>query len=136
MKTTISWFLFLFLVFCCLPAFSNQSKGIKDNDAIRAIIGEASDQGYQGMLAVAVGIRNRGTLKGVYGLNAVHVDNESDWVWELAEKAWRESVDNKLHIGTHWENVKEFGEPDWGEKMEEVYEYKDHKFYIEIRKVK
>ena len=38
---------------------------IPTNDAVRAIIGEAGNQGYLGMLAVACGIRNRGTLKGV-----------------------------------------------------------------------
>ena len=38
-------------------------------DAIRAIVGEAANQGSQGMLAIACAIRNRGHLKGAYGLN-------------------------------------------------------------------
>ena len=81
---------------------------IKDKDAIRAIIGEASDQGYTGMLYVAVGIRNRGTLKGVYGLKAKHVDKEPDWVWDLAKKAWKESEYNRVHSGDMWENIIAF----------------------------
>src|SRR3990167_7930662 len=38
------------------------SPAYSDKDAIRAVIGEAGNQGYAGMLAVACGIRNRGTL--------------------------------------------------------------------------
>ncbi len=97
--------------------------------AIRAIIGEASNQGYRGMLALASGIRNRGTLQGVYGLKAKHVDNEPEWVWELAKKAWDESEFNRTHTGTHWENIKAFGEPYWAKTMEVVYSFKDHVFY-------
>ena len=104
-----------------------------DNN-VRAIIGEASNQGYQGMLAVAVGIRNRGTLQGVYGVNAKHIDQEPQWVWDMAEKAWAESKDNRIHTGTHWENIKAFGEPYWVKSMVEVYRHKDHIFYKEKSK--
>ena len=102
---------------------------VPESKAVRAIIGEASNQGYQGMLAVAVGIRNRNTLKGVYGLNAKHIDKEPMWVWEQAKKAWKESETNRIHSGTHWENIKEFGTPYWVKGMVEVYRYKDHIFY-------
>ena len=78
---------------------------ISEELAVRAIIGEASGEGYLGMLYVAIGIRNRGTLEGVYGLNAKHVDKEPQWVWKLARKAWLESKGNRLHSGTHWESV-------------------------------
>jgi len=106
------------------PAFT-------DNQAIRACIGEAANQGYQGLLAVAVGIRNRGSLRGVYGLNSPIVDKQPKWVWDLAKKAWAESEHNRIHTGTNWENIKAFGEPSWAKKMVKVYEYKDHIFYKE-----
>ena len=109
---------------------------ILDKGAWRAIIGEASDQGYDGMLAVAVGIRNRGSLYGVYGINAPHVDKEPEWVWKLARKAWKESEHNRIHAGTHWENVKEFGEPYWVKDMVEVYKIKDHVFYKKMEVTK
>ena len=111
------------------PAFADE---INDESVIRAIIGEASNQGYEGMLAVACAIRNRGSLKGVYGINAKHVDKEPDWVWSLARKAWNESAYKDVTNGaTHWENVKAFGSPWWSNNMDRVYEYKDHMFYKE-----
>jgi len=103
----------------------------EDELSVRAIIGEASNQGYKGMLAVACGIRNRCTLKGVYGVKAKHIDREPDWVWKMAEEAWAESSYNLIHEGTHWENVKAFGEPYWVSSMVEVYRHKDHIFYKE-----
>ena len=111
---------------CARPAWAGE---ISDTQAIKAIMGEASNQGYQGMLAVAVGIRNRGTLQGVYGLKAKHIYKEPRWVWDLAGKAWQESKTNRIHSGTHWENIKAFGTPYWVKKMILVYSYKDHNFY-------
>lgn len=110
------------------PFIKNKSS-LNDIDCIRAIIGEASGEGYDGMLAVAVGIRNRGTLKGVYGLKAKHVDNEPHWVWEQARLAWNESKNNRIHTGTHWENIKQFGKPSWADDSKEVYRHKNHVFY-------
>ena len=104
---------------------------LSDKQCIRAVIGEASNQGYEGMLAVACGIRNRGTLKGVYGANAKHIDNEPMWVWKIAKRAWRDSEFNKIHTGTHWENIKAFGIPYWVKDMIEVYHVGDHIFYEE-----
>ena len=98
---------------------------------VKAIVGEASNQGYKGMLMIAVGIRNRGTLKGVYGRNATHCNNEPEWVWEMANKAWKESEHNRIHSGTNWENIKAFGKPKWADSMTVVAEYKDHIFYKE-----
>ena len=92
-----------------------------DAQAVKAILGEASNQGYQGMLAVACGIRNRGTLQGVYGLKAKHIYNEPQWVWNMAQKAWDESLNDRIHSGTHWENIKAFGTPYWVKNMKEVY---------------
>ena len=105
-----------------------RAEEINDNSAIRAIIGESSSEGYQGMLAVAVGIRNRGTLQGVYGLKAKHIDKEPQWVWDMAKKAWAESKYNRIHSGTHWESI-DFKIPKWAYSMKEVYRYKKHIFY-------
>uniref|UniRef100_A0A6M3KL63 Cell wall hydrolase n=1 Tax=viral metagenome TaxID=1070528 RepID=A0A6M3KL63_9ZZZZ len=86
------------------------------------------------MLAVAVGIRNRGTLKGVYGVKAKHVDREPSWVWDLAARAWKESEYNRIHTGYMWENIVAFGKPSWYHDVVEVYRYKDHVFYIEKKR--
>lgn len=130
LRLSLAIFLFSLTSITVFADFAHANR-IDDNLAIRAIIGEAGNQGYRGMLAVAVGIRNRGSLQGVYGLQAKHVDKEPQWVFESARRAWKESAHNHLHRGTHWENIKAFGKPKWAEKMKLVYQYKDHNFYAE-----
>jgi len=133
MKRTISTTIITTIIITIISTAITFAENIKEDQNIRAIIGEASNQGYQGMLAVACGIRNRGSLKGVYGATAKHIDNEPEYVWKLAEKAWLESEYNRIHTGTHWENVKAFGTPYWVKGMVEVYKHKDHVFYKETK---
>lgn len=100
-----------------------------DENCIRACIGEASGEGYQGLLAVACAIRNRGTLKGVYGVNAKHVDKEPKWVWDRARKAWEESANKDITNGaTHWESTN-FKVPYWAKNMEITLKLGKHIFY-------
>ena len=105
-------------------------------DAIKAIIGEAENQGYKGMLAVACAIRNRGTLKGVYGLRAKRVRyslfNEEAMI--DAKLAWEESAKHDITNGaTLWENINAFGCPSWVKSCVETFRYKNHVFYREVR---
>lgn len=125
----ICYILAILLLFCLIHCLV-YAEEIEAAPAIRAIIGEASDQGYTGMLAVACAIRNRGTLKGVYGLHAQHVNTEPQWVFDLAKKAWLQSESLDITSGaTHWENIKAFGTPYWVKSMIKVYVYKDQVFY-------
>ena len=105
---------------------------IPEREATRAIIGEAANQGYEGMLAMACAIRNRGTLRGVYGTSATHIDNEPNYVFEMARRAWRESEKNRIHDGDHWGSIRIDGH--WIAKMRqtgyiEVYSIKDHIYF-------
>jgi hypothetical protein len=105
---------------------------IPSSKATRAIVGEAANQGYRGMLAVAGAIRNRGTLKGVYGLKNPIADKQPKWVWTQARQAWSESRTNDITGGaTHWENVKAFGVPKWARGMHKTVRVKDHQFFKE-----
>lgn len=128
--------LIAFLVFFASCIHSTPAHAeIKDSDAIKAIIGEAENQGYEGMLAVACAIRNRGTLKGVYGLNAPRVKNYkfSHKIHRQAFLAWSESEKHDItHGATHWENIKAFGCPSWVKNCIETFHYKDHVFYKEV----
>ncbi len=103
---------------------------IQDQPAIRAIVGEAANQGYTGMLAVAGAIRNRGTLQGVYGLRNPAADRQSREVWARARQAWAASATNDITGGaTHWENVRAFGMPAWARAMRKTVCIKDHQFF-------
>jgi hypothetical protein len=103
---------------------------ISDAAATRAIVGEAANQGYRGMLAVAGAIRNRGTLRGVYGLHNPSANQQPAWVWSWARRAWSESRTNDITLGaTHWENVKAFGHPYWARSLRKTVRIGDHQFY-------
>lgn len=105
---------------------------IPDALAIRAILGEAENQGYRGMLAVACGIRNRGSLKGVYGVDAKRPNTPGviqKRYWDLARRAWAESKTNRIHEADHWENIVMFGKPTWAKRMKLVCVIGDHVFY-------
>ena len=121
--------LFAFIFFLLRSNPANASYCIEKSKAIRAIIGEASGEGYKGMLAVACAIRNRGHLRGVYGLKAKHVDKEPQWVWDLATKAWTESRAKDITNGaTHWESDT-FKKPYWAKSMTKTVKIGHHQFY-------
>lgn len=102
---------------------------IPDDLAVRAIVGEASNQGYKGMLAIASALRNRDSLKGVYGLHAKHIAREPKWVWDLARKAWAESATRDITGGaSHWDNVSR-KTPYWVKSMVVTARIGAHTFY-------
>ncbi len=104
-----------------------------DQKAILAIIGEAENQGVKGMEAVAYAIRNRGTLKGVYGLNAPRVKNNlyTKATWLQAQKAWKASASGQdiTNGANAWENLNAFGKPYWADSCQETVTIKDHIFF-------
>ena len=124
----------IILAFCLAHSLVFGAELPKDQ-VIRAMIGEASNQGYDGLYAMACAIKNRGTLKGVYGAKAKHVDSEPSWVWKLAKRAYLASLSgiDVTNGATHWENIKAFGKPYWVDSMVEVYRYKNHIFYKESK---
>lgn len=109
-------------------------KPIPEKMAVRAIIGEAENQGPFGMEMVACAIRNRGTLHGVYGLHSARVvmGKYSSEIALAAHKAWRESENPEactpIHGASNWENVGAFGVPWWAVGMKRVFVYRDHVF--------
>lgn len=78
------------IVLACEPAHAE----ISEQDAVRAIIGEALPD-YNSMYAIACAIRNRDKsgigLRGVYGLHAKHAQDPSGELWQRASRAWYES---------------------------------------------
>src|ERR1035441_1652217 len=125
-KTTIA-----VLTFSLLTAISSFGEtAVSEAQAVRAMVGEASNQGYTGLLAVGNVIRHRGSIKGLYGAKAAHCDKEPSWVWILARKAWAESATNDVTMNsTHFENVSKFGRPVWARSMTKTVKIKDHQFY-------
>lgn len=104
----------LLAVFLCI--FHSNSYGYTEKDAIRATMGEARSGGYKGMLAISCAIRNRGTLKGVYGLSAKGLEKEPKYVWKLAKKAWKDSANNDITNNASYWGSKGI-DKSWIEKM-------------------
>lgn len=103
--------------------------------AIRAIIGEAANQGQIGMQAVAEAIRNRATLQGVMGVHNPRVEKEPEWVWKKAEAAWKHSALSNITNGANgWGNskdIKKFIEEGWWHQVEVKAVIGDHVFYYD-----
>ena len=72
---------------------------------IKAIVGEALPD-YASMYAIACAIRNRGHLRGVYGVHAKHLKTASDELFLKAETAWFASglkdSEDVVKGATHW----------------------------------
>ena len=85
----------LALMVLSIPTFG----ALDSNQCVRAIVGEASGEPYKCQVAIGAVIRNRGSLKGVYGLNAPHVNKESPATFNKAAKAWAESATNDVTRG-------------------------------------
>lgn len=90
----------LFFYFNAKPAKADEVSWITDDDAVYCIMGEARGEGYDGMIACAEALRNRGSVKGVYGCQAKF--KEPQWVWERARKAWRESAHTNTVLGAQY----------------------------------
>lgn len=116
---------------------STQAMAYSEKDAINAIIGEAENQGYKGMLAIGCAIRNRGSLKGVYGHRSKRVKNclYSAKTFVDATRAWNESSKKDITNGaTGWGNAKDieqFKREGWWHKCIVTVIIKDHIFYKE-----
>ena len=118
-------------VACLLAIFTVLSiEGCKEQQYVKAMVGEASGEGYDGMYAIACGLRNRGSLDGVYGLNSKHIRSESPKTYKLARKAYRASK-NGIDVtfgATHWESI-DFETPYWANEMELTVQIGKHRFY-------
>ena len=138
--SSVIWAVIFFGAFICFkgctPAHASE---INDVQAVMTIIGEAEGEPFEGKLAVACAIRNRGTLKGVYGLRAPRVLNHkySKQTEQYAVNAWIMSEDSGncefIKGADHWEGDK-FPKPSWSKKMVETAHIGHQIFYKEVEK--
>ena len=123
----------------CREALASQ---ISEGQAVRAILGEARGEGYEGMYAVACALRNRGHLKGVYGALAweriqrhitpeLFVTGLKSWKNSLlgpdvtrGATCWLSNYDLKRDLNTEWAK---------GDGVEETVVVGSHHFYRERR---
>lgn len=120
----------------CLIANCAHAAVIPEDKAIKCVIGEAENQGFIGMLALSHALRNRGTLKGCYGLNSPRVRHHlySHRIYLMAQKVWEQSsIDYDMTRGaTGWGNAQDldkFAKCKWWRNCTITFMYRDHYFY-------
>lgn len=121
------------IIFLMLSATTASAAEINKERFINAIIGEAEGGGLDGMRCVASAIRNRGTLKGVYGEHSKRVKNRlyNSRTFVLAVQAYEESRTFDYSFGaTHWEGVS-FKTPYWAKDMVVTTVCGGNRFYKE-----
>lgn len=138
LRTVVLWAVIL-TVMALLAIFwpeTAHSAGIHADRAINAIIGESEGEPFRGKLAVACAIRNRGTLKGVYGERAPRVLSKkySASILKDATLAWDKSgnKDACSFIGgaSFWEGMA-FPAPSWAKNMTVTATIGRQRFYKE-----
>ena len=65
---------------------------LNQNDCVRAVIGEGAGEPYKCQVALCAVIRNRGSLKGIYGFNSKHINREPKYIFKQVNRAWLESA--------------------------------------------
>src|ERR1035437_9420909 len=80
----------------CTPCPAGE---ITERKAVRAIVGESGGEPFAAQMAVAGAIRNRGSLRGVYGVSNPCVGKASAKTFATARRAWRESATNDVTHG-------------------------------------
>jgi spore germination cell wall hydrolase CwlJ-like protein len=131
-KSVIVWVFTAVSMFLCGSCFANND--LVKIRMVNAIIGEAEGEPYEGKLAVACAIRNRGTLRGVYGEKSHRVLNHkySHKTFIDAVRAYEESaspINCKFIDGAdHWEGTS-FKQPAWAKNMITTATIGKQKFY-------
>lgn len=145
-KMALNPFIMAILAIIMLLAMSGvvfaKNAPIKDIDAVRAILGEAENEQYAGMIAIGEVIRTRGSFKGIYGYNAVKYVNGryyrgkraiSPTLAIQALKAWRASISTNYALNAQgWGNasdLKAFARQSWWRNCAIVVKIGNHYFW-------
>jgi hypothetical protein len=128
---TLQVVLVLGLFLICSNAFA--SVPFTQANCIKALVGEVEGETFQTKLATAECLRNRGTLKGVYGINSKRLSKASRKAWAECELAWAKSKASNLVDGaTVWGNasdVKIFRKTKWFKSYVQTAHVGNHFFF-------
>ena len=142
--SNIPGILFLVFIFSGVVFLTLHPSVATKEQIANCIIGEAVGEGYEGMKAVALVYRNRyesgmPLLKGCVALKRKDLGDfiieQGEIAGNLADMVVSEVFENKCFDftfgATHYENVKQFGVPDWADSMDITTIIGQHTFYKE-----
>jgi len=112
-----------------------------DQKIIEAIITEAIGEPVEGIVAVAWVFKNR--LDAGMGLGACGLNRENKQEWISRQPNWKKKLVKDIWLDVnlkgwpvdptggalYFENVNDFGDPDWAKSKEIVLEIGQHNFY-------
>lgn len=124
---------FLILLGAIAAAFLFGGKAPDSGQAVKVILGEAANQSFIGKIAVGEVIRNRGSLE---GFSSTQKDLDAFYRQQpmkarrAAQAAWILShLTNFTGHADHFDNVKEFGVPQWTATMRKTVKIDDMQYY-------
>lgn len=130
---------FILLLVMAGACFADNAR-ITDSSAIDACIGEAEGETYLGKVMLLYTLKNRGTLKGVYGVKAPRVIKRqyAQVTYNQCAKAWAfvKTHPNPDWKGTGWGNeadIREFRRHKWFKNCVIIAHVGKHFFYMENR---
>ena len=145
-------------ILASLNGIVEASNELNADKAVRSCMGEAEGESQTGKIAMMEALRNRGTLKGVYGYKAIKlVDGKyykkvlktgkyykrtgkpyrqiSDVNVIACRAAWVDSkYTNYVKGADHWEAVQTFGRPKWAHNMKQTAKIGNHTFFKSLTK--
>lgn len=132
----------LFLMYALYSIAYAENSHITDIQAVRAILGESENEPFIGMVALGEVIRTRGSMKGIYGYNAVKYVNGryyrgkreiSPTIAVQALKAWRASISTNYALKAQgWgseADLRVFKKQSWFKKCHVVTKIGAHYFW-------
>lgn len=132
----------LFALMLCLSIFlrvsfaqTGSSYLFSHDNCIKALVGEVEGESFQCKLATAEALRNRGSLKGVYGINSPRIKKAPRRVFDDCTRAWlsvTRSKTNYVRGATVWgsaQDLKSFKKQSWFQSYEFVCKVGNHYFY-------
>jgi hypothetical protein len=134
MKNDLIWASFVFtLVLTALLYNFNRHKTplYTDANCIRAMVGEYNESDPVGLKLMAHAIRNRKTLKGVYGYYNKNVYKTPKEIWITATLAWHNSKRemDPLNGASEWRSYDDLRRQRFPRNLKPVYRYKTTFFY-------
>ena len=105
------------------------ASAIPDRLAVRAIYGEACGESYAAKVAIGAAIRNRGNLRGVYGLNSRLLNHVDRRMMTDCRAAWADSAKHDPTGGASYWESSDFKAPYWAAQMHRTVQIGKTIFY-------
>lgn len=129
-----------FILFIMFMLLCNTAFAISDEKAYQCLLGEVRGESKETIINTAHALRNRDYTQGVCGCRFIATEEEKKYLKatgksEFIKMAWKRTLvdPDPTNGATHWENVKAFGYPDWGDNpFYKTHEDDGHVYFVRL----